>query len=222
MADISASENPIEGNLMLGNVLSERLYLPRTGRGYPIAATLGPFFNSRITPFGEAATIDERSKMTSEHYSAYIGTSVAIAEDVPYAILLRDIVRFTAEAAAARCADDARWEQEELRKKGLSALELYRDGKAVWEERRNFDSELAEARVTGCGADFVAANQLDAALLAHLDRDLRKLWRQAGYDAHALIHNMKRLFSELEADIGASSARARRAFVDEIAKAVRT
>jgi hypothetical protein len=170
--------------------------------------------------FGEAATI-WLEQMTSERYSAYIGTSVAIAEDVPYETLVRDIIRFTAEAAAARFADDASWEHEELRKRGLAVIEVCRNGKAVWKERENFDTELAEARRTGCDAHFIAKNQLDTDLLLHLDRDLRKLWRKAGYDSHVLIHNMKWLFSELEADLGASAARARSTFVDEIAEAVR-
>jgi hypothetical protein len=158
--------------------------------------------------------------MASERYSARIGALTAVAEEVPYADLLRNIVRFTLEAAAARSADDARWEQEELRRKGLSTLELSIGGKALWKDAQIFDAEFSAACNVGAAAEFTAENQLDREILARLDRDLRQLWRQAGYDAPCLIHNMKRLFTELEVDMGESAAGARAAFIDEITRAI--
>jgi hypothetical protein len=157
--------------------------------------------------------------MAADRYTARIGSSLALAEDVPYRVLLRRIVRFTAEAAAARCADDARWEQEELRKRGLSALALSREGKALWSDPGLFESELDEARREGALAAFTALNELDSEARGRLDRDLRHLWREAGYDVPSLIHTMKKLFVELEADINDTTAGARAGFVDEITRA---
>lgn len=159
--------------------------------------------------------------MAPKRYSAYIGASAAVAEDVLYATLLSRLVRFTAEAAAARSVDEARWEQEELRRHGLSALAVCRNSKAVWKRRDIFDSELAQAQETLSGAEFAAANELDTELLKRLDRDLRKLWRVAGYETRSLTHNMKGLFTELESDIAQAADRARSAFVDGIMRAAR-
>lgn len=158
--------------------------------------------------------------MASDRYSARVGPSIVVADDVPYAALLRRIVRFTLEAAVARSADEARWEQDELRKRGLTVLELTHGDKAVWRDATVYDTELVAARNAGAAAEFTSGNRLDQEILARLDRDLRRLWRQAGYDAPCLIHNMKRLFAELEADLGESASGARTAFMDEIVRAI--
>ena len=157
--------------------------------------------------------------MGSERFTARIGPSIVVAEDVSYATLLRKIVLFTLDAAVARSSDSSAWEQEELRRKGLAALELSRGGKAIWTDSEIFEAEFSAAGIDGATAEFLADNQLDRRILGRLDRDLRQVWRQAGYEAPCLIHDMKRLFSELEADIGESAAGARGAFVDEIVRA---
>jgi hypothetical protein len=158
--------------------------------------------------------------MGADRYTAYVGSSLLLAEDVPYAVLLRRIVRFTAEAAVARCADDPRWEHEELRRRGLSVLALSCAGKALWSDPVIFESELNEARREGALTTFTAQNELDATMHERLDRDLRRLWREAGYDVPSLIHTMKELFVQLEADVNDTTAGARARFVDEIVPAI--
>jgi hypothetical protein len=154
--------------------------------------------------------------MASERFTARIEPSIILATDVSYATLLDTIVLFTLDAAVARSSDDARWEQETLRKKGLSALELSRNGRAIWNDAQIFESEL---KAECDAAEFLAGNQLDPEVFRRLDRDLRRLWRRAGYEAPSLAHDMKTLFIELEADIRESAAGARSAFVDEIVRA---
>ncbi|MBV8530084.1 MAG: hypothetical protein JO104_02105 [Candidatus Eremiobacteraeota bacterium] len=77
------------------------------------------------------------------------GPSIIVAEDVPYSALLQRIVLFTLEAAVARSSDDACWEQEEFRRKGLSVVELSRSGKATWENSAIFEAKFAAARNHG-------------------------------------------------------------------------
>ena len=158
--------------------------------------------------------------MASDRYGARIAGSVAIAWDVPYDALLKNVVRFTVEAAAARSADEPRWEHEELRQRGLDALEITRNGKALWCDEEDFRLELEEARREGAGSEFETRNELDEAFCEHLDRDLIRLWQKAGYATPSLLHCMRRLFVELQDDIADSTVGARKAFVEEIVCAV--
>jgi len=152
-------------------------------------------------------------------YSVRIGESHCIAEGVPYDALLDRIVEFTIRAAVARSADESEWEHEELRRKGLTALQLFRNRRAVWDDRAIFEAELAEARRENVGERFEAANELDPTLCADLDRDLRARWRRAGYEVPCLQHEMKVLFSELERDAADRATRAREGLLGDVLKA---
>jgi hypothetical protein len=150
-------------------------------------------------------------------YSARIGESRLIAENVPYGVLLLRIVEFTVRAALARSVDECEWEHELLRTKGLETLQIFRDGKAVWRDRELFEGELAEAQRER-DSRFEQRNELDSRLYQRLDRDLRLTWRRAGYETPSLQREMKRLFAELESDAAERARGAREGLVIEVLK----
>jgi hypothetical protein len=149
-------------------------------------------------------------------YTARIEESTSIAEDVPYERLSAGILEFIVRAAMARLQDESEWEYEELRRRGLGAIQIFRNGKALWTDRDAFEAELAEAGRSSCAGRFSASNELDEAFLELLDEDLRRRWRLAGYEVSSLLQNMKPLFSEVESDAQDRVADARRAFAVEI------
>jgi hypothetical protein len=152
-------------------------------------------------------------------YSARIGESLCIADDVPYEALLRHIIEFTARAAVARSIDENDWEHEELRRRGLSVLQIFRNGKAVWTDPGGFEAELSEARREGIEQRFNDCNELDSELYLRLDETLRKTLCRAGYNVPSLLTDMKKLFVELERDAADHAAGAREGLVAEILKA---
>jgi hypothetical protein len=158
--------------------------------------------------------------MERDRYTARIAGSLAIAEDAPYPVLLANIIRSTLEAAIACAADRDEWEHRELRRKGLSALEIARNGKAIWQDRGDFEAELAEAQREGVQAAFEDANELHPGFLELLDADLRERWKRAGYDTPSLVTNMRALFSELEADAHERETHALMGFLGEVVDAI--
>jgi hypothetical protein len=142
--------------------------------------------------------------------------SVTIVEDVAYERLLAGILDFTVRAAIARSKDESEWEHEELRRRGLSGIQIFRNGKAIWTDRDIYNEELAEATRSKCEGRFDEGNELDPTFLEELDGNLRKRWRLAGYEVPSLVGSMKALFSELESDARDRSADARQALTDEI------
>jgi hypothetical protein len=136
--------------------------------------------------------------MDLDRYSAQIGES------------------FSARAAVARSVDEMEWEHEQLRRRGLSALQIFKNGKAVWEDRPMYDSELAEARREGIDERFQATNEADAGLYQKIDADLCARWRNLGYAAPTLGHDMKRLFTELARDVAERAEDAREGLLVEL------
>jgi hypothetical protein len=157
--------------------------------------------------------------MDPARYSVRIGESHCVAEGIPYDALLDRIVEFAIRAAVARSADESEWEHDELRRKGLSALQIFRNQRAVWDDATTFESELSAARRQNAGRKFEATNELDPALLTNLDRDLRARWRRAGYEVPSLRYDMKPLFAELERDAADRAADARESLLGEVLKA---
>ncbi len=128
---------------------------------------------------------------------------------MPYELLLVRVMEFTMRAAIAKSADESDWEHELLRKHGIGALQVFRNGKAVWDSVPIFNDELDEARREGAAQRFQAQNELDPEFSARLDRDLRDRWCRLGYHAENLRGDMKALFSELEHDAAQRTADAR-------------
>jgi hypothetical protein len=150
-------------------------------------------------------------------YSARIGESHSLGENVSYDALVLRVVEFTVRAALARCVDECEWEHELLRTKGLGALQIFRDARALWSDRELFAVELAEARREH-DSRFEQTNELDCDFCHRLDRDLRGIWRRAGYETPSLLRDMKRLFAELESDATERASGAREGLVIEILK----
>lgn len=118
-----------------------------------------------------------------------------------YDALLARVMELTVRAAVARSADESEWEHEQLRRNGLSVLQLSRDDKALWDDSQTFAEELAEARREDDERRFQARNVLDPDFYETFDRDLRARWRRLGYETPSLSKDMKPLFLELERDI---------------------
>ena len=148
-------------------------------------------------------------------FSARIGESCVLAERIAYDELLRRIMEFTVRAALARTVDESEWEHDELRRKGLAAIDVFRNEKAIWTDERTFSEERAAAQ---CSRDlrFERFNELDPALYARINRDLRHQWRRAGYDSPCLLHDMKKLFDELERDAADRAAGARESLLVDL------
>lgn len=132
-----------------------------------------------------------------------------------YDLMLARVMEFTMRAAIARSSDESEWEHEQLRKHGIDALQIFRNGKALWDSVPIFYDELTEARREGAAEPFEARNELDPEFYVRLDRDLRARWCRLGYHAESLRADMKALFSELEHDAKQRAAGAReRLFTD--------
>lgn len=138
-------------------------------------------------------------------YSARIGPAL-ITPNVPYDDLVGKVLEFLLRAAIAEATDQFDWEHEELRRGGLSAIEFFREGKALWWDRESFEAEQADP----------AGNELDAAFFDRLDQDLRDRLRRAGYDVPPLIACTKALYVEIAAEVADRYAGAREALVLEI------
>ena len=149
-------------------------------------------------------------------FSARISPSACIAESVDYDTLLERITEYTLRAAFAHAADQHDWDQEELRRRGLRALELFHNGRAVWRDRVAYEQSLAEVTLTGDYPRFERVNELDPDLSERLDRDLRERWRLAGYQVPSLALDMKKLFGELEADADDCAREAREALMADL------
>jgi hypothetical protein len=154
--------------------------------------------------------------MDLDRYSAQIGESCCIARRETYDTLLARIVEFSVRAAVARSVDESEWEHEQLRRRGLSALQIFKNDKAVWEDPTEYDAELAEARRERIDERFQASNEVDAGLYQKIDADLRDRWRRLGYATPTLGHNMKPLFAELARDAADRADDARERLLDEI------
>lgn len=125
-------------------------------------------------------------------------------------------MEFTVRAAMARSTDESDWEHDELRRRGLAAVQIFRNGKAVWDNPATYRLELVEAQRERIERKFNDANELDPTLYGRLDRDLRARWRRAGYRVPSLCNDMKKLFAELERDVMDSAAHARENLLCEI------
>lgn len=149
-------------------------------------------------------------------YSARVGESHFFAESVGYEELVDRIIELTVRAAVARSCDASDSEQDELRRGGLLAVQIFRGGKAIWADTGAFEGELVEARRERIEARFKRTNAADPELYGRLDRDLVARWRRAGYQTPSLVGDMKRLFLELERDAADRAEGAREALVGEI------
>ena len=148
-------------------------------------------------------------RMDPTRYSARVGEAHCIGAGLSYDALVALIIVFTLRAAFARSADQSEWEHEIVRRKGLAAVQLFRDGKAIWDDPGTFAEELAEAEREHIADRFQAQNELDPAFYEGLDGDLRARWRELGYLTPSLRTNMKTLFLELERDVSEQEADAR-------------
>lgn len=153
-------------------------------------------------------------------YSVRIAPSAHVAESVSYEQLLNDIVAYTVRAAFARTFDQHDWEQDELRRKGLRAIELFHNGRAVWYDRPSFEDLRDESVLPGICSEAVATfekcNELDPDRFARLDRDLCRRWRDSGYLVESLTLDMKGLFDEIETDLRARVDEVREELITEI------
>ena len=117
-------------------------------------------------------------------YSARIGVT-PVAAGVPYDELAGRVLEFVLQAAIAVAADQFEWEHEELRRGGLTAIEFFREGKALWWDRECFEAERADPE----------RNELDSGFFDRLDGDLRTRLKRAGYEVPSLIACTKALYS---------------------------
>lgn len=155
--------------------------------------------------------------MRPDVYSVRIGESYSIGENLTYDELLKRLIEFIVRAAIAHSIDENEWEQEQLRRHGLSALAITRNGRAIWTDGQTFGQELAEARREH-DRRFARSNVLDSEFFERLDTDLRSLWRARGYEAPSLVEDMKKLFCELERDAADRAALAREGLLAELLK----
>jgi hypothetical protein len=138
-------------------------------------------------------------------YSARIMPSADLAENVTYDMLQRTVFEYTLRAAFAWAFDQHDWEQEELRRKGLAAVELFHNGRAVWNDQTLFHESAAAFAICDATPDatetFNRSNELDPSLLAYLDRDICRRWELSGYLVQSVATEMKPLFEQLQADV---------------------
>ncbi len=125
-------------------------------------------------------------------------------------------MEFTIRAALARSVDQCDWEHDELRRRGIGAIQVFRNAKAVWSDSSLFEQELAEARREHVADRFTRANEADPALYERIDEDLRARWRAAGYQTPSLAHDMKKIFAELEREVAERTEVARESLVGEL------
>lgn len=156
--------------------------------------------------------------MSPARYSVRIGEAHCIGVDMPYETLLVRIMEITLRAAVARSEDESEWEQEQVRRKGLCALAVFRNGRAIWDNPQTFADELAEAQREHIQQRFQAENELDPEFYERLDADLRARWRRVGYETPSLRDDMKVLFWELERDAAERAADARKRLLADFVK----
>ncbi|HEY6325660.1 MAG TPA: hypothetical protein VIW73_03965 [Candidatus Cybelea sp.] len=154
--------------------------------------------------------------MNKALYAARVGESHCIADGVTYDVLLNRIMEFTIRAALARVVDECDWEHDALRRNGIGAIQIFRDGKAVWADSAMFEQEMAEARREHIEDRFIRSNEADPPLYERIDRDLRARWRAAGYETPSLADNMKTIFAELERDASERAEVAKESLVSEL------
>lgn len=157
--------------------------------------------------------------MISAGYSVQVGET-CIGIGMTYEALLVRIMEFTMGAAIAKSADESDWEHEQLRRRGIGALQVFRDGRALWDQASIFDDELCEARREEAAEQFQAQNELDPQFYMQLDRDLRTRWGRLGYRVDSLRSDMKALFSEIERDAAQRVADARKRLLFDFAGAL--
>ncbi len=148
-------------------------------------------------------------------YWVRIGESYSLGEEIDYNALVARILEFTVRAALARSIDEADWEHDVLRRRGLMALQIVRNGRAIWADGTTFEEDLAEAR-RELDSRFEERNELDPTLYDALNRDLRERWRRLGYEIPCLLRDMKKLFRQLETDATERAARTREGFLNEL------
>ena len=151
-----------------------------------------------------------------DRYEARIDEAVVVARDASYETLVRTIAEYMLRGAIARAADRCTWEHERIRREGLHALEVFRNGRAIWCDELAFQSERPPAEDPRAREAFDRANELDTALCARLDSDLQSWWRRRGYDPGSLLTDARTLFSELERDAADRASDAREGFLQEI------
>jgi hypothetical protein len=153
-------------------------------------------------------------------YTVRIAASAPFGEDLPYDRLVDGMVEYILRAAFARADDQEDWEHDELRRKGLGAVELFHNGRAVWEDRPAFEQARREFvlpdRPSDAADAFDTRNELAPEILARLNLDLSRRWRQSGYLVYSLTLDMKGLFEQLEDDLRARVREAREDLVGEI------
>ncbi|HKU82220.1 MAG TPA: hypothetical protein VJP76_08630 [Candidatus Tumulicola sp.] len=149
-------------------------------------------------------------------YTAWIGQSACIAENVSYDNLLAKIDEFTVRAAISRTIDRHGWEQDELRRAGLTAFELFHNGKAVWRDPDSYEESLREARRERVAQRFTSSNELNPRLIERLDADLQLRWRMRGFLVSSLCSDMRPLFAELEETVRGSILGTLEGLVDEL------
>lgn len=149
-------------------------------------------------------------------FTARIGHGVSIAEDVDYDELVTRVLEFVARAAIAKAIDQHTWEEEEVRRQGLNAIEFVKGGKALWSDRDAFEIERSEAKRERVGERFLATNECGRTFFEKLDADLRERLRFAGYSVVSLRTEMRDLYREIAADASDRSAQAREGLVAEI------
>jgi len=149
-------------------------------------------------------------------YTVRIGERDCFARAVTYDDMLRRIVERTLHAALARSIDAGDWEDEQLRRQGLESLQIYEGTRAIWSDRALYEHELAASRTLNADDSFVKENMVDPDLYDRLDRDLRRLWRTAGYTVTSLRNSMKPLFHEIEKDTNRYAEHARESVATDV------
>ncbi|HEX4014924.1 MAG TPA: hypothetical protein VHX17_13695 [Candidatus Cybelea sp.] len=140
-----------------------------------------------------------------ERYSARIG-AMGVAAGVPYDELVGRILELVLRAAIAVAADQFEWEDEELRRDGLMAIEFFHGGRALWWDAACFGAERPDPE----------QNELDPHFFERLDLDLRRRLKRAGYGVPPLLACSKALYAEIAADVADRCAGARESLLIEI------
>lgn len=154
--------------------------------------------------------------MRIERYTARIGHGVSIAEDVTYDELVDRVLEFVVRAAISRANDDCCWEEDELRRQGLRAVEFLRDGRALWWDCNAFEAESRAAKRARSEKQFAVQNELGESFYRMLAEDLRERFRRVGYSASELFTDMKDIFREIAADASDRTIQAKESLVAEI------
>jgi len=141
---------------------------------------------------------------------------LSLAENVTYHELLDRLLEFMVRAAIGEAIDKFDWEQEELRRSGLRAIEFARDGKALWWDRAAFENELAEELRDGTLDRFLAHNEVDADFFDRADNELGARLSGKGYKVPTLQGDLKKLYEEIAADLSDRLTAAQEGLVTEV------